>query len=1298
MLKRNLEEKKKQKEAAEERERAAILAERHNQKEEATRKFQKDGLKKKTPPESSVHSNTDSQQSQHSDGRISQLQNGVIPTVPALEDALELINNPEAFDNYMHYRSQFIAPSSDNSLGRSHYGQGYEMNNGYGLCETGRGLGKTGYGPDNPVYDIGYNGPGQMNTGYGPVTAGYPGNYSQHYNEQAYHLQNNNVCIEDENAQKREEEERLRQDVIHNAAPKLAFMDDNDECTDGALPSTMGHESPAGSLTSLDSLDEVPPDATTTSKRLTQKPTTPVTGIINKRSKVASAGRRKVTFSDSIEFDDGLTGQLVTIEKESCKNYVNLYNSRIAAANAAQNTVPPVVSGPGVATPAAQAASKAVSGIQGQSLNVVGRPDNKNNNSVHSPSPGKSTSMVVPKSVYSQIKPQNDEKGAKKQPPAPMHVVTCGESTPSAVTHTERPLQGIAAPHPTSRAAYITNSPQVTTTNAAYGFNRGTAPQMPSTTIGGRHDQAGGGGGIPPNAYYGHLSSLNIADQRGRAHQYQLFEGPPMQSPGSNTAQQGTKVENAENHRHEMKHQDSIALTSERYNSTNHNKGLNDSLEQEDSPEGVSPDSVDSLDNMCDSLDDEESDTCEYEKEAVNGQIVNMMNGKQGEVLKEDNPDSPRSVETADSGIDYYGKPAIIYHHPFGGKITNTHQPHAYTIEPRDSGLTTLSGKAKPPDQPAKSDGALGQLAEDPRSRVGTQQMAINVGHADPAFEGVALSGLAPTNLESHSTPTQPSYYRSWYSGSFFPNRKDNATSLQEGQLVSTGNTHTKSKVGSAKAEKAPSSDSKSPYIAKPPAKGPNGQRPANRSQLQRKRAAAAAQRAKVAQTKTRKPASQQTKARLEGTRSQGTPSTKHNSPYKAPYESNSDDDEFIKNIRRNMESITLRTTPSPAAEEYRRVMESISRPKANTRLETPDSQRCDDDQISVDHAAELKAKGTGAAVKIHPPRIASARPRIPRPSQANVNTPGEVIPQGKPPVPIGRHTHEVSPHAFHDQSSPYSNQSLVYQRHGVNSHVPSNHTNEGYSGSEMYGAHGWTNNTAYPPYGQSTKQSIRLDKTPTDDEINVLWDRVRLCLDHKDSKSVGSDSCVNRVDVRRSRTASGPFPHTGERGSRPDNGHCHTTPSSNGTVGGLRRYGSYEVLRRHGSADNIGYRRPLLQHRAQRVRTSSQQYPSPSSSRKGPANTVSARAVQPLSQTEVRAVLHASERTLEDPGHAQRAQYQALIGGRRGPSALSIEEQRLMQSLDRLNERLKVQAAKLSEATGKNEHRTQSIFDTLYK
>ena len=76
-------------------------------------------------------------------------------------------------------------------------------------------------------------------------------------------------------------------------------------------------------------------------------------------------------------------------------------------------------------------------------------------------------------------------------------------------------------------------------------------------------------------------------------------------------------------------------------------------------------------------------------------------------------------------------------------------------------------------------------------------------------------------------------------------------------------------------------------------------------------------------------------------------------------------------------------------------------------------------------------------------------------------------------------------------------------------------------------------------------KRSVSLDRTPTDDEINYLWDRVRVCLNNKSTQSAGSDSCVNKIDVRGSRTASGPvmpgYQHTAPYGYVKGVNECHT-------------------------------------------------------------------------------------------------------------------------------------------------------------
>lgn len=125
--------------------------------------------------------------------------------------------------------------------------------------------------------------------------------------------------------------------------------------------------------------------------------------------------------------------------------------------------------------------------------------------------------------------------------------------------------------------------------------------------------------------------------------------------------------------------------------------------------------------------------------------------------------------------------------------------------------------------------------------------------------------------------------------------------------------------------------------------------------------------------------------------------------------------------------------------------------------------------------------------------------------------------------------------------------------------------------------------------------KSICLDKTPTDDEINHLWAHVRSYLHGGSTKSVGSDSCVNRVDVRRSRTRSSSMQHASHQPINPPQnvqpsygGHLHGTPTQGigSNLGGLRRYGSHEVLRRDSSSDSLLMKRSiLLQHRASRSR-----------------------------------------------------------------------------------------------------------------
>ena len=177
---------------------------------------------------------------------------------------------------------------------------------------------------------------------------------------------------------------------------------------------------------------------------------------------------------------------------------------------------------------------------------------------------------------------------------------------------------------------------------------------------------------------------------------------------------------------------------------------------------------------------------------------------------------------------------------------------------------------------------------------------------------------------------------------------------------------------------------------------------------------------------------------------------------------------------------------------------------------------------------------------------------------------------------------------------------------------------------------------TLYERENSDVNRSISLDKTPTDDEINHLWAHVRSYLHGENTKSVGSDSCVNRVDVRRSRTRSSSMQQAfsqrnssqqNVRASQLINGqHLLGVPPQVGgsTLGGLRRYGSHEVLRRDSSSDSLSLKRsPLLQHRASRNRRPPQKHArgqngkpplprqheyNPSPSQAGPSASVSTR------------------------------------------------------------------------------------------
>ena len=103
------------------------------------------------------------------------------------------------------------------------------------------------------------------------------------------------------------EQEKLRSEVVGRSQPRLAFVDEEmKDVTEGVLPTTIRQDSPSGSLSSLDSLDEVPdkvPDP------VGVEPMPEVTeGLLRNGTKPRRANR--VTFNESVTFNNGFVGIL----------------------------------------------------------------------------------------------------------------------------------------------------------------------------------------------------------------------------------------------------------------------------------------------------------------------------------------------------------------------------------------------------------------------------------------------------------------------------------------------------------------------------------------------------------------------------------------------------------------------------------------------------------------------------------------------------------------------------------------------------------------------------------------------------------------------------------------------------------------------------------------------------------------------------------------------------------------------------------------------------------------------------
>ncbi|KAK0044586.1 hypothetical protein Bpfe_025988 [Biomphalaria pfeifferi] len=270
------------------------------------------------------------------------------------------------------------------------------------------------------------------------------------------------------------------------------------------------------------------------------------------------------------------------------------------------------------------------------------------------------------------------------------------------------------------------------------------------------------------------------------------------------------------------------------------------------------------------------------------------------------------------------------------------------------------------------------------------------------------------------------------------------------------------------------------------------------------------------------------------------------------------------------------------------------------------------------------------------------------------------------------------------------------------NSTTPSYSTNTG-------------NNSAQAPVYD--ENGLRIDRTPTDEEITWLWDKVRSCLQRDDNanKTQNLSSANNEPSLKTPPAISTKLIDGASLGFGPgknatvarngSSGFFHPAPAVNSQAKSrpvmlqqgsyLKRFGLLKQ-RRTNSANGVGSTSTQVNQRANSAMYNRQPtihplQPTVSNGQPqqldGPVPIALAYRPQEAVSESTAAFLMAErlakqsltdshiQLAMEDAKSKQeaynRSKFLATKGG--GPSALSIEEQKLMESLDRLNEKLQV-------------------------
>ncbi|XP_072018819.1 uncharacterized protein [Amphiura filiformis] len=229
----------------------------------------------------------------------------------------------------------------------------------------------------------------------------------------------------------------------------------------------------------------------------------------------------------------------------------------------------------------------------------------------------------------------------------------------------------------------------------------------------------------------------------------------------------------------------------------------------------------------------------------------------------------------------------------------------------------------------------------------------------------------------------------------------------------------------------------------------------------------------------------------------------------------------------------------------------------------------------------------------------------------------------------------------------------------------------------------------------------LRLDKTPTDAEINWLWDKVRTCLNSRDEMEEEQTRVVERPPsgVQQSRQLASVTSQYIDGGRITANLRI-MSPQANAAA---QSRNNSSVPRWRTSSDSGSYlrRTALLHQRRQHSaiskgkgnggasgstrQGSGHQQPVPSSSHQGPSRTVTMPPPHDNDVSDSLLAFQRAEQLVND--NIPEADIAVAIDNHRSPgnqdkvpiSALSMEEQRILESLDRLNDRLRSVAPEVS-------------------